>query len=42
MAGGAAHATLAFAQTGSAVSGTDKASNSAASKMDYKGPNAKK
>jgi Zn-dependent M28 family amino/carboxypeptidase len=42
MADGAAHATLAFAQTGSAVSGTDKASNSASSKMDYKGPNAKK
>jgi Zn-dependent M28 family amino/carboxypeptidase len=42
LADGAAHATLAFAQSGSAVSGTDKASNTAASKMDYKGPNAKK
>jgi Zn-dependent M28 family amino/carboxypeptidase len=42
MADGVAHATLAFAQTSSAVSGTDKASNTAASKMEYKGPNAKK
>jgi Zn-dependent M28 family amino/carboxypeptidase len=42
LADGAAHATLAFAQTSSAVSGTDKASNTAASKMEYKGPNAKK
>jgi Zn-dependent M28 family amino/carboxypeptidase len=42
MADGAAHATLTFAQTTSAVSGTDKASNSAARKMEYKGPHAKK
>jgi Zn-dependent M28 family amino/carboxypeptidase len=42
LADGAAHATLAFAQTTSAVSGTDKASNTAVSKIEYKGPNAKK
>jgi Zn-dependent M28 family amino/carboxypeptidase len=42
LADGAAHATLAFAQTTSAVSGTDRASNTAASKMEYKGPHAKK
>ena len=42
MSDAAAHATLAFAQTTSAVSGTDKASNTAASKMEYKGPHAKK
>jgi Zn-dependent M28 family amino/carboxypeptidase len=42
LADGAAHATLTFAQTTSAVSGTDKASNTAASKMVYKGPKAKK
>ena len=33
--------TLTFAQTTSAVSGTDRASNTAASKMEYKGPKAK-
>jgi Zn-dependent M28 family amino/carboxypeptidase len=42
LADGAAHATLAFAQTTSAVSGTDKASNTAKGEMDYKGPDAKK
>ena len=42
LADGAAHATLAFAQTTSAVSGTDKASNTAKSKMEYKGSHAKK
>jgi Zn-dependent M28 family amino/carboxypeptidase len=42
LADGAAHATLTFAQTTSAVSGTDRASNTAASKMEYKGPKAKK
>jgi Zn-dependent M28 family amino/carboxypeptidase len=42
MADGAAHATLAFAQTTSAVSGTDKASNTAKSEMEYKGSHAKK
>jgi hypothetical protein len=42
LADGAAHATLAFAQTTSAVSGTDKASNTAKSEMEYKGSHAKK
>jgi Zn-dependent M28 family amino/carboxypeptidase len=42
LADGAAHATLAFAQTTSAVSGTDKASNTAKGEMDYKGPHARK
>jgi Zn-dependent M28 family amino/carboxypeptidase len=42
LADGAAHATLAFAQTTSAISGTDKASNSAKSKMEFKGSHAKK
>jgi Zn-dependent M28 family amino/carboxypeptidase len=42
LADGAAHATLTFAQTTSAVSGTDRASNTAARKMEYKGPKAKK
>jgi Zn-dependent M28 family amino/carboxypeptidase len=42
LADGAAHATLTFAQTTSAVSGTDRASNTAASKMEYKGPKAMK
>ena len=42
MADGAAHATLTFAQTNSVVSGTDKASNTAAGKMEYEGPRAKK
>jgi Zn-dependent M28 family amino/carboxypeptidase len=42
LADAAAHATLAFAQTTSAVSGTDKASNTAKGEMDYKGPHAKK
>ena len=42
LADGAAHATLTFAQTTSAVSGIDRASNTAASKMEYKGPKAKK
>ena len=39
---GAAHATLTFAQTTSAVKGTDKASNinTAASKMEYERPMA--
>jgi hypothetical protein len=32
----------AFAQSSSAVTGTDKASNTAASKMEYKGPNTEK
>jgi hypothetical protein len=42
LADGAAHATLTFAQTTSAVKGTDKASktNTAASKMEYQGPMA--
>jgi Zn-dependent M28 family amino/carboxypeptidase len=38
LADGAAHATLTFAQTTSAVSGTDKASNTAAGKIEYEGP----
>jgi Zn-dependent M28 family amino/carboxypeptidase len=42
LADGAAHATLRFAQTTSAVNGTDKASNTAASKMEYAGPMAVK
>lgn len=42
LADGAAHATLTFANTTSAVNGTDKASNTAASKMDYRGPYAKR
>jgi Zn-dependent M28 family amino/carboxypeptidase len=42
LADGAAHATLTFAQTTSAVSGTDRASNTAASKREYKGPKAMK
>jgi Zn-dependent M28 family amino/carboxypeptidase len=42
LADAAAHATLAFAQTTSAVSGTDKASNTAKGKMEYKGSHAKK
>jgi Zn-dependent M28 family amino/carboxypeptidase len=42
LADGAAHATLAFAQTTSAVNGTDKASNTAKGEMDFKGPHAKK
>jgi Zn-dependent M28 family amino/carboxypeptidase len=42
LADGAAHATLTFAQTTSAVNGTDKASNTAASKMEYAGPMAVK
>jgi hypothetical protein len=37
-----AHATLAFAQTSSAVSGADKASGTAKSKVEYKGSHAKK
>jgi hypothetical protein len=42
LADGAAHATLTFAQTTSAVKGTDKASktNTATSKMEYEGPMA--
>jgi Zn-dependent M28 family amino/carboxypeptidase len=42
LADGAAHATLALAQTGSGVNGTDKASNTAKGKMEFQGPNAKK
>ena len=42
LADGAAHATLTFAQTTSAVKGTDKASNTAASKIEYEGPIAVK
>ena len=42
LADGAAHATLTFAQTTSAVKGTDKASNTAASKIEYQGPVAVK
>jgi Zn-dependent M28 family amino/carboxypeptidase len=42
LADGAAHATLTFANTTSAVNGTDKASNTAASKMEFKGSHAKK
>jgi Zn-dependent M28 family amino/carboxypeptidase len=44
LADGAAHATLTFAQTTSAVKGTDKASNTktAASKVEYVGPMAVK
>jgi Zn-dependent M28 family amino/carboxypeptidase len=42
LADGAAHATLTFAQTTSAVKGTDKGSktNTAASTMEYEGPMA--
>jgi len=42
LADGAAHATLTFAQTTSAVKGTDKApkTNTAASAMEYEGPMA--
>ncbi|HET7271297.1 MAG TPA: M28 family peptidase, partial [Rubrobacter sp.] len=42
LADGAAHATLTFANTTSAVNGTDIASNTTASKMEFKGPHAKK
>jgi Zn-dependent M28 family amino/carboxypeptidase len=42
LADGAAHATLTFAQTTSAVKGTDNASKTVASKMEYEGPMAVK
>jgi hypothetical protein len=42
LAEGAAHALLAFAQTTSAVNGTDKASNSAKDEIEYQGPHANK
>ena len=40
MSDGVAHATLAFAQTTSAVSGTEKGSGSPSSELKYKGPMA--
>jgi hypothetical protein len=42
MSDGAAHATLAFAQTTSAVGGTEKGNGTPSSKLEYKGPNALK
>jgi Zn-dependent M28 family amino/carboxypeptidase len=42
MSDATAHATLLFAMTGSAVSGTDNANNDAKTKMQFKGSHAKK
>ena len=42
MSDATAHATLAFAQTTSAVSGTEKGSGTPSSKLEYKGPKAQK
>jgi Zn-dependent M28 family amino/carboxypeptidase len=42
MSDAAAHATLAFAQTTSAVGGTEKGTDKPSSKLKYKGPNALK
>jgi Zn-dependent M28 family amino/carboxypeptidase len=42
MSDAAAHATLAFAQTTSAVSGTEKGKGTPSSKLEYKGPTALK
>jgi hypothetical protein len=40
MSDGAAHATLAFAQTTSAVGGTEKGEGTPSSELVYKGPMA--
>jgi Zn-dependent M28 family amino/carboxypeptidase len=42
MSDGVAHATLVFAQTTSAVGGTEKGSGTSSSSLTYKGPNAQK
>jgi Zn-dependent M28 family amino/carboxypeptidase len=42
MSDGVAHATLVFAQTTSAVGGTDTSASSSSSSLKYKGPNAQK
>ena len=42
MSDAAAHATLLFAMSNSAVSGTDNANNTAAAAARFRGPHAKK
>jgi Zn-dependent M28 family amino/carboxypeptidase len=42
MSDGVAHATLVFAQTGTAVGGTDTSAGTSSSSLKYKGPNAQK
>ena len=42
MSDGVAHATLAFAQTTSAVGGTEKSSGTSPGKLEYKGPKAQR
>jgi Zn-dependent M28 family amino/carboxypeptidase len=42
MSDATAHATLAFAQTTSAVGGTEKGAGTPSSKLEYKGPKAQK